>query len=225
MPKSISDPVSWIKLILGNPEMRDHKCNAAFKKFDRNNNGVLEWEELVQVIEMVCKNFDIEVPEEDKLRVMFDNCDKNHDMVLAETEFRKFFVELLEYLLLDLQGQEAARKWQAEETMSTNQYDLTDQTFSREARKYGWIRPLLEDLTTQLKKEAMLGLCDSCKCRFNNSETTGQGQARWDLTMSRIRWILGIESLPICGKCLEPRFFYILPKDELYAFPRHVWIR
>jgi hypothetical protein len=72
-------------------------CKAHFKKFDLNQNGTLEWDEVLALTNHLCSYMGLEHPSEKSLQAFFDASDANHDGVLTEREFPKFFESFLRY--------------------------------------------------------------------------------------------------------------------------------
>eukprot|EP00927_Polykrikos_kofoidii_P063178 TRINITY_DN579_c0_g1_i1.p1 TRINITY_DN579_c0_g1~~TRINITY_DN579_c0_g1_i1.p1 ORF type:complete len:264 (+),score=52.84 TRINITY_DN579_c0_g1_i1:80-793(+) len=92
---SVSDPAMWVKNLLANHKCVEQISRSRFRRFDGNGNGVLELEELIQLANDLCVFLGLEVAPEEKLQTLFDACDKNHDHVLSEVEFLKFFRSFL----------------------------------------------------------------------------------------------------------------------------------
>jgi hypothetical protein len=86
-----------VATLLSNPTLFKKTCRAHFKKFDLNRNGTIEWEEVLGLINNLCAYMGIEPPAEKNLQAFFEGSDANHDGVLTEREFPKFFESFLRY--------------------------------------------------------------------------------------------------------------------------------
>jgi len=91
------DDSEHVATLLCNRTLFKEACRAHFKKFDMNRNGTLEWEEVLQLTNNLCSYMGIEEPTEKNLQAFFEESDANHDGVLAEREFPKFFESFLRY--------------------------------------------------------------------------------------------------------------------------------
>lgn len=92
---SIPGPVLWVQHLLDSNYTRHQLAKARFKQFDANGNGVLEWTQLCNLTLALCEQMGIAQPANDKLRVVYDEFDKNQDGVLSEDEFQAFFKTVL----------------------------------------------------------------------------------------------------------------------------------
>lgn len=98
MPKPVDEEDSeHVAILLSNHTLFKQTCRAHFKKFDLNRNGTLEWEEVLGLTNHLCKYMGVEQPGENALKAFFDGSDANHDGVLTEREFPKFFESFLRY--------------------------------------------------------------------------------------------------------------------------------
>jgi len=86
-----------VATLLSNHMLFKQTCRAHYKQFDTNRNGTLEWEELLALINQLCSYMGIEPPGDKSLRSFFDASDVNHDGVLSEREFPRFFESFLRY--------------------------------------------------------------------------------------------------------------------------------
>lgn len=108
------DDAEHVRTLLSSPVMFSHACKEHFRKFDINGDGCLEWSEIVQLTNSLYDNFGLQAPREGGLRAFFEATDTNHDGVLSEKEFKRFFEMFLRYAFFDVvnhkqQEKEAAR--------------------------------------------------------------------------------------------------------------------
>jgi len=93
--KSIEpEDTQQVEILLGNPMMRmmfTTACSTTFKKYDVNRDGNLSWAEVLCLTNELHHKFALEEPTEGSLRAFFEETDSNHDGVLSEEEFTKFF--------------------------------------------------------------------------------------------------------------------------------------
>merc|ERR1719230_505320 len=95
------DDVEHVATLLSSPAMFKHACKEQFRKFDINRDGVLEWEEVKQLVQSLYEEFGLQLPAEGALKAFFYATDENQDGVLSEREFRKFFEMFLRYAFFD----------------------------------------------------------------------------------------------------------------------------
>lgn len=86
-----------VAILLSNQTIFKQTCRAHFKKFDLNRNGTLEWDEVLALTNHLCHYMGVEQPGERSLQAFFAGSDTNHDGVLTEREFPKFFESFLRY--------------------------------------------------------------------------------------------------------------------------------
>jgi len=86
-----------VATLLSNHTLFKQTCRAHFKKFDANRNGTLEWDEVMQLMNHLSRYMGLELPSEKSIQAFFESSDANHDGVLAEREFPKFFESFLRY--------------------------------------------------------------------------------------------------------------------------------
>lgn len=96
-----ADDIEHVRTLLSSPVMFKHACKEKFKKFDKNGDGVLEFEEVRDLTTALYEEFGLQVPPEGTLRAFFYATDENQDGVLSEREFRKFFEMFLRYAFFD----------------------------------------------------------------------------------------------------------------------------
>lgn len=92
-----ADDSEHVAILLSNHSLFKQTCRAHFKKFDLNGNGTLEWGEVLGLTNQLCKYMGVEQPGERSLQAFFEGSDANHDGVLTEREFPKFFESFLRY--------------------------------------------------------------------------------------------------------------------------------
>merc|ERR1719254_362186 len=88
--------------------MFNHACKEHFRKFDVNGDGCLEWSEIVQLVNALYDNFGLQPPREGGLKAFFEATDDNHDGVLSEKEFKRFFEMFLRYAFFDVVSHQQA---------------------------------------------------------------------------------------------------------------------
>lgn len=96
-----ADDVEHVSTLLSSPAMFKHACKEQFRKFDVNKDGVLEWDEVKQLVQNLYEEFGLQIPSEGSLKAFFYATDENMDGVLSEREFRKFFEMFLRYAFFD----------------------------------------------------------------------------------------------------------------------------
>jgi len=96
------DDYEHVKTLLTSPMMFKHVCREHFIKFDKNCDGVLNMEEVKVLTSAIYESFGLSMPKEKSVRAFFDANDANHDGVLSEKEFRKFFERFLRYTFVDV---------------------------------------------------------------------------------------------------------------------------
>jgi len=96
------DDAEHVRTLLSSPIMFKHACKEQFRKFDVNGDGVLQWQEILALVNALYSSFGLEVPREGSLKAFFDSTDDNHDGVLSEKEFNKFFEMFLRYAFFDV---------------------------------------------------------------------------------------------------------------------------
>lgn len=111
---SVSKPIDpddseWVKTLLWNPTLFKNHCMSCFTKFDRNQNGTLEWTEVVELVREVSDELGLEEPKEQNLKKIFEKKDANHDGVLSETEFAEFFESYLRFFFFKDAGRQSPK--------------------------------------------------------------------------------------------------------------------
>merc|ERR1719183_1031821 len=81
--------------------MFKYVCQEHFEKFDQNENGLLEWEEIVALTGSLYDSFGLKQPSHEIIRAFFDSSDENKDGSLSEEEFRQFFESFLRHSFFD----------------------------------------------------------------------------------------------------------------------------
>merc|ERR1719284_1948294 len=127
------DDVEHVSTLLSSPAMFKHACKEQFKKFDFNKDGVLEWEEVKQLVHNLYEEFGLQLPSEGALKAFFYATDENQDGVLSEREFRKFFEMFLRYAFFDhLKLRQMVEKGQAIELERRNSSQSISEVSTRE---------------------------------------------------------------------------------------------
>lgn len=98
----ISDPEAWINTLIANPRVLQENCGARFHEADVNKDGFLQWSELCELCADLSSFLGIDAPREEKLRIVFDKFDKNHDGKLSPEDFRNLFEAFLKSSLAHL---------------------------------------------------------------------------------------------------------------------------
>eukprot|EP00747_Dinoflagellata_sp_TGD_P162491 gnl/TRDRNA2_/TRDRNA2_180163_c0_seq1.p1 gnl/TRDRNA2_/TRDRNA2_180163_c0~~gnl/TRDRNA2_/TRDRNA2_180163_c0_seq1.p1 ORF type:complete len:342 (+),score=68.29 gnl/TRDRNA2_/TRDRNA2_180163_c0_seq1:74-1027(+) len=97
-PKVVdAEDKDFVTTLLSSPVLFRNHCKTMFQKFDSNRNGMLEWEEVLDLTTELCSELGIDAPTEQNIRAFFEATDVNGDQVLSEDEFAKFFESLLRY--------------------------------------------------------------------------------------------------------------------------------
>jgi len=91
------EDANHVAILLCNHSLFKQACRAHFKKFDLNHNASLEWDEVLALTNHLCNYMGVEQPSERSLQAFFEGSDANHDGVLTEREFPKFFESFLRY--------------------------------------------------------------------------------------------------------------------------------
>jgi len=132
------DDVEHVATLLSSPAMFKHACKEQFKKFDFNKDGVLEWEEVKQLVQSLYEEFGLQLPAEGALKAFFYATDENQDGVLSEREFRKFFEMFLRYAFFDhLKLRQMVEKGQAIEAQRSS---VKDSAYPANARHPAAVR-------------------------------------------------------------------------------------
>eukprot|EP00928_Gymnodinium_smaydae_P062223 TRINITY_DN46133_c0_g1_i1.p1 TRINITY_DN46133_c0_g1~~TRINITY_DN46133_c0_g1_i1.p1 ORF type:complete len:201 (+),score=39.57 TRINITY_DN46133_c0_g1_i1:54-605(+) len=97
-----ADDIDHVATLLSSPAMFKHACKDQFRKFDKNRDGALDWDEVLALTAHLYERFGLEPPSEGTLQAFFDSTDENHDGVLSEREFRKFFESFLRHAYFDV---------------------------------------------------------------------------------------------------------------------------
>lgn len=85
----------WVRTLLDNQDTRKAICDLEFKKFDKNNDGSLNLDELEDLVISVCAAMNIAAADHDRLQSAFEKCDVSHTGALSKKEFRNFFKAFL----------------------------------------------------------------------------------------------------------------------------------
>ncbi|CAE8674495.1 unnamed protein product, partial [Polarella glacialis] len=95
------DDQEHVQTLLTSAAMFSHICKENFRKFDANHNGVLEWTEILLLVNALYENFGLKQPREGFLKSFFEANDANKDGVLSEKEFKIFFEHFLRHAFFD----------------------------------------------------------------------------------------------------------------------------
>jgi len=109
------DDAEHVRTLLSSSVMFSHACKEHFRKFDTNCDGALDWREIVQLVNALYDDFGLQRPREGSLKAFFDATDDNHDGVLSEKEFKRFFEMFLRYAFFDVMNH---KQMEAEATTS-----------------------------------------------------------------------------------------------------------
>lgn len=91
-----------VATILSSSTIFKHTCKTQFREFDKNRDGVLDWDETVALTGELYQDFGLQQPSHGSLRAFYDAFDENGDGVLSEREFRKFFEKYLRHAYFDV---------------------------------------------------------------------------------------------------------------------------
>jgi len=86
----------YLRALLASETAVQAQCKTAFQKFDDNKNGVIEACEASRLLASLCAKFGIPLPDEGKVKGIFDLADRRHDAVLHADEFPTFFKAVLD---------------------------------------------------------------------------------------------------------------------------------
>jgi len=100
------DDAEHVRTLLSSPVMFSHACKEMFRKHDVNGDGVLQWTEILALVNSLYENFGLEPPREGGLKAFFEATDANGDGVLSEKEFKRFFEMFLRYAFFDVVNQQ-----------------------------------------------------------------------------------------------------------------------
>mmetsp|Transcript_92295 Transcript_92295/g.261289 ORF Transcript_92295/g.261289 Transcript_92295/m.261289 type:complete len:196 (+) Transcript_92295:84-671(+) len=103
----IAQPAVWVRNLLDSGSTRQQLATTRLRKFDANGDGVLDWTELCNLTFDLCELTGIAQPADERLRVVYDKFDKNHDGVLSEEEFQAYFKMFLRSILPQVEQAEA----------------------------------------------------------------------------------------------------------------------
>lgn len=98
------DDAEQVATLLSNPMIFNQQCKIYFRKFDKDQNGVLDWSEVLALTNELYDTFGLDIPKEGSLRSFFDTTDANHDGVLSEGEFAKFLECFLRHAFFNAGG-------------------------------------------------------------------------------------------------------------------------
>lgn len=96
------DDAEHVSTLLSSRQMFNHTCNDHFKRFDKDENGVLDLNEVIALTDELYASFGLPQPSEGSIRGFFAATDENGDGVLSEREFRKFFEQFLRSAFFDV---------------------------------------------------------------------------------------------------------------------------
>ena len=97
------DDAEHVRTLLSSPVMFKHACSEHFKKYDRDGNGVLEWDEILGLTGAIHEALGLQPPREGGLRKFFEDSDENGDGVLTQDEFVVFFQAFLKFAYLEVE--------------------------------------------------------------------------------------------------------------------------
>lgn len=97
------DDAEHVRTLLSSPVMFKHACTEHFKKYDRDGNGVLEWDEILGLTGAIHEALGLQPPREGGLRKFFEDSDENGDGVLTQDEFVVFFQAFLKFAYLEVE--------------------------------------------------------------------------------------------------------------------------
>lgn len=96
------DDAEHVRTLLSNPMIFNRVCQEHFRKFDVNGDGVLELSEILELTSALYKGFGLPVPSQGSVQAFIYAMDENHDGVLDEKEFQRFFEVFLRYAFFDV---------------------------------------------------------------------------------------------------------------------------
>lgn len=83
----------YVTALLGSPKLLDNLCVQFFNKFDRNNNGTLEFEELVTLTRHLHQS--LSVPDEDVEGLVRKALEETGSTAMSKEQFPDFFAGIL----------------------------------------------------------------------------------------------------------------------------------
>jgi len=104
------DDAEHVATLLSNKMMFKQTCQNHFDKFDANRDGVLQWNEILNLSIDLCQTMGLDMPNEMHLKSFFDGSDDNKDGVLTQKEFIKFFEAFLRFAFFE-QHRKMVGKW------------------------------------------------------------------------------------------------------------------
>jgi len=89
-----SDP-RLLTALLGSEHLLNHACTAAFRRFDANGDGVLQVEEVQDLVAHLCSRTGVATPRAEMVERLFQMHDRSRDGLLQADEFATFYRALL----------------------------------------------------------------------------------------------------------------------------------
>jgi hypothetical protein len=91
----MTDPTR-LRALLGSDTLLRHACNSAFTQFDKNQDGVLQPEEIQALVASLCGKVGVMPPRPDLVQKLFEKHDTSHDGLLQADEFEGFYRSVLQ---------------------------------------------------------------------------------------------------------------------------------
>jgi len=104
--------IAWVKKLLSNDDERHELCDKEFAEADADGTGDLSVDEVVKLVNKICRSMDLLLPKKEKVAQLVEACDKSKDGDLQLNEFRTCFKTLLKACLHEAE-KETAEEYQA----------------------------------------------------------------------------------------------------------------
>jgi len=104
--------VAWCKKLLSNDDERHELCDKEFAEADADGTGDLSVEEVVKLVNKICRSMNLILPKKEKVAGLVEACDKSKDGDLQLNEFRTCFKTLLKACLQEAE-KETVEEYQA----------------------------------------------------------------------------------------------------------------
>jgi len=104
--------IAWAKKLLSNDDERHELCDKEFVEADADGTGDLSVDEVVKLVNKICRSMNLILPKKEKVAGLVEACDKSKDGDLQLNEFRTCFKTLLKACLQEAE-KETVEEYQA----------------------------------------------------------------------------------------------------------------
>jgi len=104
--------IAWAKKLLSNDDERHELCDKEFVEADADGTGDLSVDEVVKLVNKICRSMNLILPKKEKVAQLVEACDKSKDGDLQLNEFRTCFKTLLKACLHEAE-KETSEEYQA----------------------------------------------------------------------------------------------------------------